>query len=59
MISNIWYKTLCSSCNFQSNPKTYAQNKYLNYLNDSPFQGVKILFVFSFENEDGRTSHSE
>ena len=44
---------------YQSDPKTYAQNQYLNHLVDLSFQGVNRLFVLSFENENGRTSHSE
>ena len=43
---------------YQSNPKTYAQNRYLNHLVDPRFQGVNRLFVLSFENEDDRRSHS-
>ena len=43
---------------YQSNPKTYAQNRYLNHIVDPSFQGVNRLFVLSFENEDDRTSHS-
>ena len=43
---------------YQSDPKTYAQNGYLNHLVNSSFQGVNRLFVIYFENEDGRTSHS-
>ena len=39
--------------------KTYAQNQYLNYLLDPNFQGVKRLFVLSFQKKNGRTSHSE
>ena len=31
---------------------------YLNHLVDPNFQGVNRLFVFSFENENDRTSHS-
>ena len=38
--------------------KSFAQNRYLNYLINLRFQGVNRLFAFSFENEDGRTSHS-
>ena len=34
------------------------KNRYLNYLISQSFQGVNRLFVLSFENEDGRTSHS-
>ena len=44
--------------NYQSNPKTYPQNRYLNQLVDPSFQGVNRLFVLSFENETDRTSHS-
>ena len=43
---------------YESNPKTYAQNRYLNHLVDPSFQWVSRLFVLSFENEDDRTSHS-
>ena len=43
---------------YQSDPKTYAQNRYLNHLVDPSFQGVNKLFVLSFENENDRTSHS-
>ena len=44
---------------YQSNLKTYAQNRYLNQLVDPSFQRVNRLFALSFDNEDGRTSHSE
>ena len=43
---------------YQSNPKTYGQNRYLIHLVDPSFQGINWLFVLSFENEVGRTSHS-
>ena len=43
---------------YQSDPKTYAQNRYLNHLVNPSFQGVNRLFVLSFENNDDRTSHS-
>ena len=43
---------------YQSDPKIYAQNQYLNGLVDPSFQGVNRLFVLSFENEDGRTTHA-
>ena len=36
----------------------YAQNRYLNHLINPRFQGVNRLFALSFENENGRTSHS-
>ena len=43
---------------YESNIKTHAQNRYLNHLINPRFQGVNRLFVLSFENENGRTSHS-
>ena len=43
---------------YQSDPKTYAQNRYLNHLVNPSFQGVNRLFLLSFENENDRTSHS-
>ena len=35
---------------YQSSIKTYAQNRYLNYLVDPSFQGVNRLFVLPFNN---------
>ena len=43
---------------YESSVKTFAQNRYLNYLINPSFQGVNRIFVLSFENEYGRTSHS-
>ena len=43
---------------YESSIKTFAQNRYLNYLINPSFQGVNKLFVLRFENENGRTSHS-
>ena len=43
---------------YQSDPKTYAQKRYLNHLVDPSFQGVNRIFVLSFENEDDRRLHS-
>ena len=43
---------------YESSIKTFAQNRYLNYLINPSFQGVNRLFVLAFENENGRTSHS-
>ena len=43
---------------YESDIKTYAQNRYLNHLINPSFQGVNRLFVLSFENENDRTSHS-
>ena len=43
---------------YESSIKTFAQNRYLNYLINPGFQGVNRLFVLPFENENDRTSHS-
>ena len=43
---------------YESSVKTFAKNRYLNYLINPGFQGVSRLFVLSFEDEDARTSHS-
>ena len=52
------FKRTISWNKYQSDPKTYAQNRYLNHLVDPSFQGVNRLFVLSFEDEDGKTPHS-
>ena len=44
--------------NYESSVKTFARNRYLNYLINPSFQGVNRLFVLSFENENDRTSYS-
>ena len=44
---------------YQSDPKTYTQNSYLNHLVDPSFRGVNRLFVLCFENEEDRRSHLE
>ena len=38
--------------------KHLQTNRYLNHLINPSFQGVNILFVLSFENENDRTLHS-
>ena len=43
---------------YQSDPKTFAQKRYLNHLVNTSFQGVNRFFVLSFENENDGTSHS-
>ena len=43
---------------YESNVKTFAQNRYLNHLINPSFHGVNRIFVLSFENEDQRKSHS-
>ena len=49
-------KTICWN-KYESSIKTFAQNRYLNYLINPSFQVVNRLFVLSFENENDRTSH--
>ena len=53
----IWFQKTINWNKYQANPKTYAQNRYLNHLVDPSFQGVNRL-VLSFENENDRTSQS-
>ena len=43
---------------YESREKTFAQNRYLNYLINPRFQGANRLFVLSFENENDRTLYS-
>ena len=52
------FKKTISWNKYESSIKTFAQNRYLNYLINRSFQGVNRLFVVYFENENGRTSHS-
>ena len=42
---------------YQSEIEKQAQNPYLNYLNDSSFKGINILFVLPFGINSHRTSH--
>ena len=44
---------------YQSDPKSYAKNRYLNHLVNPTFQKVNRLLVLSFGNENDRTSHSD
>ena len=43
---------------YESNPKRYVRNRYLNHSVNPSFKQVNRLFVLSFENEDQRKSHS-
>ena len=52
------FKRTISWNKYEWSIKTFAQNRYLNYLINPSFQGVNRLFVLSFENENDRTSHS-
>ena len=42
---------------YRSDPTPQIQNRYLNDLIDSTFQGVNRLFVLSFENDAHRRSY--
>ena len=55
--SNSSFKRTINWNKYESNIKTFAQNRYLNYLINPSFQGVNRLFVLSLENEDQRKSH--
>ena len=52
------FKKTISWNKYESSIKTFAQNRYLNYLINPSFQGVNRLFELFFENENDRTSHS-
>ena len=43
---------------YQSKVSTQIQNKYLDFIIDSSFQGVNRLFVLLFENEEDRKVHT-
>ena len=53
------FKRTINSNKYQSNSEAYAENQYLNHLIDPSFHGVNRLLALSFENENGRTLHSE
>ena len=55
---NSGFKRTINWNKYESNTKTFAQNRYLNDLINPSFQGVNRRFELSFENENGRTSHS-
>ena len=46
------FKRTISWNKYESSIKTFARNRYLNYLINPSFPGVNRLFVLSFENED-------
>ena len=56
-LKSVFKKTI-SWNKYKSSIKTFAQNRYVNYLINPSFQGANRLFVLAFENENGRTSHS-
>ena len=52
------FKRIINWNKYESNMKTFAQNRYLNHLIGPSIQGVNRIFVLSFENENDGTSHS-
>ena len=52
------FKRIINWNEYESSVKTFAQNRYFNYSISPSFQGVNTLIVLSFENENGRRSHS-
>ena len=48
------FKRIINWNKYQSKATEQAQNRYLNYLMDTSFQGVNRLFVLSFENRTNR-----
>ena len=52
------FKKTISPNKYESSIKTFAQNRYLNYLINPSFQEVNRPFLLPFENENDRTSHS-
>ena len=48
------FKRIINWNKYQSDPKAYVQNQYLNHLADPSFQGVNGVTVLFFENENGK-----
>ena len=44
---------------YQSGPTLQTRNPYLNYLTNLSFQGVKRLFVLSFQDDEDRKVTSD
>ena len=51
------FKKTISWNKYESTIKTFAQNRYLNYLVNRSFRGANRLFILAFEDESDRTSH--
>ena len=52
------FKRIINWNKYKSEPKTYEKSRYLHHLINPSFQGVNRFLVLSFENNNGRTSHS-
>ena len=44
---------------YQSKKASQAQNRYFDVLIDPSFQGVNVLFVLSFKNDDGQKRYKQ
>ena len=53
------FKRVINWKKYLSKPEFLAQNPNLNHLVEPSFQGINILFVLAFENDDDRTSNDE
>ena len=51
------FKRVINWNKYLSKPELLAQNPNLNHLIEPSFQGVNMLFVLAFENDDHRTIH--
>ena len=56
---NLGFKRVINCNKYLSKPELLTRNSNLNHLVKPSFQGVNRLFVFSFENDTQRTSHSD
>ena len=52
------FKRVINWNKYLSKPELLRKNPNLNYLIEPSFQGVNRLFIFAFENDTKRTSHS-
>ena len=53
------FKRVINWNKYLSKPELLAQNRNLNHLIESSFQGVNRLFILVFENDDDKTSSNE
>ena len=53
------FKRVINWNKYLSKPELLAQNPNLNHLVEPSFQGINILFVLAFENDNDRTSDDE
>ena len=53
------FKRVINWNKYLSKPELLARNPNLNHLVEPSFQGVNILFVLAFENDNDKTSHDQ